>query len=157
MISALVNCICTVMPIPVWLLCCCCSVAQLCPHGLRPHGLQHSRLPCPSLSPGLCSDSCAIFLKNWVKIHMTKMYHLSYFLSIQISGIKYIYIALQPLYHLSPQLFPPTHTHFPPTFWLLCAVCRILVPWPRFELPPPVAARSPNHWTTREVPPPQLL
>ena len=25
---------------------------------LRPHGLQHGRLPCPSLSPGVCSNSC---------------------------------------------------------------------------------------------------
>ena len=25
---------------------------------LRPHGLQHSRLSCPSLSPGACSNSC---------------------------------------------------------------------------------------------------
>ena len=25
---------------------------------LWPHGLQHVRLPCPSLSPGVCSDSC---------------------------------------------------------------------------------------------------
>ena len=25
---------------------------------LRPHGLQHASLPCPSLSPGACSDSC---------------------------------------------------------------------------------------------------
>ena len=24
----------------------------------RPHRLQHTRLPCPSLSPGLCSNSC---------------------------------------------------------------------------------------------------
>ena len=24
----------------------------------RPHGLQHARLPCPSLSPGACSNSC---------------------------------------------------------------------------------------------------
>ena len=23
---------------------------------LQPHGLQHSRLPCSSLSPGICSD-----------------------------------------------------------------------------------------------------
>ena len=27
---------------------------------LRPHGLQHTRLPCPSLSPGVCSDSCPL-------------------------------------------------------------------------------------------------
>ena len=25
---------------------------------LQPHGLQHAKLPCPSLSPGVCSDSC---------------------------------------------------------------------------------------------------
>ena len=27
---------------------------------LRPHGLQHTRLPCPSLTPGACSNSCAL-------------------------------------------------------------------------------------------------
>ena len=30
---------------------------------LRSHGLQHSRLPCPSLSPGICSNSCP--LSQW--------------------------------------------------------------------------------------------
>ena len=25
-----------------------------------PHGLQHTRLPCPSLSPGICSNSCPL-------------------------------------------------------------------------------------------------
>ena len=29
---------------------------------LRPHGLQHSRLPCPSAAPGACSNSCLIEL-----------------------------------------------------------------------------------------------
>ena len=44
---------------------CCCSVVKSCPTLLdpmdcssRPRGLQHARLPCPSLSPGVCSDSC---------------------------------------------------------------------------------------------------
>ena len=27
---------------------------------LRPHGLQHARLPCPSPSPGACSNSCPL-------------------------------------------------------------------------------------------------
>ena len=27
---------------------------------LRPHGLQHARLPCPSPSPGICSSSCPL-------------------------------------------------------------------------------------------------
>ena len=32
-----------------------CSVSQSCPT-LRPHGLQHARLPCLSPSPEVCSD-----------------------------------------------------------------------------------------------------
>ena len=40
----------------------CYSVAQSCPT-LQPHGLQHVRLPCPSLSPGVCSNSCP--LSRW--------------------------------------------------------------------------------------------
>ena len=27
---------------------------------LQPHGLQHSRLPCPPLSPGVCSNPCPL-------------------------------------------------------------------------------------------------
>ena len=41
---------------------CCCSIARLCPT-LRPHELQQAWLPCPSLSPGVCSDSCP--LSQW--------------------------------------------------------------------------------------------
>ena len=32
-----------------------CSVMS---NSLRPHGLQHARLPCPSPTPGACSNSC---------------------------------------------------------------------------------------------------
>ena len=39
--------------------CCCHPVAQSYPT-LRPHGLQHARLPCPSLSPRVCSNSCPL-------------------------------------------------------------------------------------------------
>ena len=34
----------------------CCSVVKLCPT-VQPHRLQHARLPCPSLSPRVCSNS----------------------------------------------------------------------------------------------------
>ena len=34
-----------------------CSVLS---DSLRPHGLQHARLPCPSPSPGVCSNSCLL-------------------------------------------------------------------------------------------------
>ena len=36
----------------------CCSVAKSC-LTLRTHGLQHARLPYPSLSPGVCRNSCS--------------------------------------------------------------------------------------------------
>ena len=33
------------------------------PNSLRPHRLQHARLPCPSPTPGACSNSCP--LSRW--------------------------------------------------------------------------------------------
>ena len=41
---------------------CCCSDAVMS-DSLQPHGLQHARLPCSSLSPGVWSDSCP--LSQW--------------------------------------------------------------------------------------------
>ena len=41
---------------------CCCSVAKSC-LTLWPHGLQHAKLPCPSLSPGVCSNE-SVMLSN---------------------------------------------------------------------------------------------
>ena len=38
---------------------CCCSVSKSCPT-LQPHDLQHTRLPCPSRSPGVGSNSCPL-------------------------------------------------------------------------------------------------
>ena len=37
-----------------------CSVVS---DSLQPHGLQHARLPCPSPTPGICSNSCP--LSRW--------------------------------------------------------------------------------------------
>ena len=42
------------------LVCWCCSVVS---NYLQPHGLPHTRLPCPSLSPRVCSNSCP--LSRW--------------------------------------------------------------------------------------------
>ena len=39
--------------------CCFCSV-DVISDSLQPRGLQHSRLPCPPLSPGVCSDSYSL-------------------------------------------------------------------------------------------------
>ena len=38
---------------------------------LQPHGLQYVRLPCPSLSPGVCSNSCALSQWCHLIIHLT--------------------------------------------------------------------------------------
>ena len=38
----------------------CCSVV---PNSLPPQGVYHTRLPCPSSSPGICSNSCP--LSQW--------------------------------------------------------------------------------------------
>ena len=37
-------------------------VVQLlsCVYSLQPHGLQHTRLPCPSLNPRVCTNSCPL-------------------------------------------------------------------------------------------------
>ena len=43
--------------------CCCCSVSKVMSDYLWPHKLQHARLPCPLLSPGVCSSSCP--LSQW--------------------------------------------------------------------------------------------
>ena len=42
--------------------CCCCSVAVVS-DSLRPHELQHARLPGPSPSPRVCSNACP--LSQW--------------------------------------------------------------------------------------------
>ena len=33
-------------------------------NSLQPHGLQHARLPCPSLSPGACANSCPLAMPS---------------------------------------------------------------------------------------------
>ena len=41
---------------------CCCSATQSC-LTMQPHGLKHASHPCPSSSPGACSNSCP--LSQW--------------------------------------------------------------------------------------------
>ena len=45
----------------------CCSVTKLCPT-LRPRGLQHTRLPCPSPSLGACSNSWPLSWSCWMDL-----------------------------------------------------------------------------------------
>ena len=84
---------------------------------LWPRGWQHARPPCPSLSPGVCSDSCP--LSQWCCLTILSSaapspfaFNLSQhqgpfqqpfkpFLSVWFSGGKYIHIVVQP----SPEFF----------------------------------------------------
>ena len=59
------------------------------PDSLWPHELQHARLPCPSLSPGVCSNSCP--LSQWC--------HL-----IILSSAVFFYFCLQSF--LASESFP---------------------------------------------------
>ena len=61
----------------------CCSVAKSC-LTLQPHGLQHARLPCPSLSPWICSNSCPSMPSNFLILHCPLLI-LPVFPSIRVS------------------------------------------------------------------------
>ena len=63
---------------------------------LHPHGLQHARLPCPSLSSGVCSNSCP--LSQW--------WHLTISSSVTF-------------FSLCPQSFPASGAF--PVSWLLAS------------------------------------
>ena len=60
--------------IPTWGLLFICSVMS---NSLRPHELQHARLPCPSPSPRACSNSCP--LSRWC--HLTISFSVTPFSS----------------------------------------------------------------------------
>ena len=61
----------------------CCSVTQLCPT-LQPYGLQHTRLPRPTLSPGVCSNSCPLSLHNHLLLYCPLLLLPSIFPSITV-------------------------------------------------------------------------
>ena len=57
--------------------CCWCSVTKPVSDSLQPQGLQHARLPCPSPSPRVCSNSCP--MSQWC--HPTISSFVTHFLS----------------------------------------------------------------------------
>ena len=62
---------------------CCCSVAS---DSLWPHGLQHTRLPSPSLSSGACSNSCPLIQRYYPTILSSVIHLSSCLLSFLASG-----------------------------------------------------------------------
>ena len=59
---------------------CCCLIAKSCPT-LWPHELQHTRLSCPSVSSGVCSDSCN-FSKTCVRLVLMNKFLVALFMGL---------------------------------------------------------------------------
>ena len=74
---------------------------------LRPHGLQHARLPCSSLSPGVCSNSCPL---SW-----------RCYLTISSSAT---------LFSSCPQSFPASVSF--PVSWLWNSL-ELIIRWPKLS------------------------
>ena len=53
------------------ILSCHCSVAKSLPTLCDPHRLQHANLLCPPLSPGICSNSCALSQECYLTISVS--------------------------------------------------------------------------------------
>ena len=51
---------------------------------LRPHGQQHTRLPCPSPTPGACSNSCLVMPSNHLILYCPLYLLPSIFPSIRV-------------------------------------------------------------------------
>ena len=81
---------------------CCCSVMS---HSLQSHGLQHARLLCPPLSPGVCSNSGP--LSWWCYLTISSNWYQ--FSSVQFS-CSVMSDSLQPhgLQHARPPCPSPT-------------------------------------------------
>ena len=82
---------------------------------LQPHGLQHARLLCPSLSPGVCSNSCP--LSRWwqTTILFSVIPFFSYLLSFLASG------SLPMSWHFAPsgQCIRASASVLPVILWFL--------------------------------------
>ena len=80
----------------------CCSASESC-LTLQPHELHHARLPCPSLSPGVCSNSGPLSRRGHPPISSSVVHFLSF-----------------------PQSFPASEQMLPP--FSSCIDARLLLP-----------------------------
>ena len=78
------------------------------------HGLQHARLPCPSLAPGVCSNSYFQISKTWISKFM-----FSKFASILIQWCHPTISFSFALFSPCPQSFPASRSF--PKSWLFAS------------------------------------
>ena len=116
---------------------------------LRPHGLQHPRLPCPWPSPGVGSDSCLLSWWCYLTISSSAIlfsFCLRSFPSIRVfSNESTLHIRCIYLFWWIIDL--------PWGMWTVSWGMRNLVPWPGITPgPPALGTWSLSHWTTRKSP-----
>ena len=87
---------------------CCCSVTKSCPT-LQPHGLQHARPPCSSLSPRVCSNSCPLSLWCYLTISSSATLFSFCLQSFPASGS----FAMSPLFTSGGQSIGASASVFP--------------------------------------------
>ena len=147
-------------------------------YALQPHGLQHARLPCPSLSSRVCLDSCP--LSQWCYLTIlssaTPFFCLQSFPASESFPMSQLFawrgqstgaLASASVLPMNTQVWFPLgltglislhilcHIHF---FWPCHAACRVFISPPWTEPRPwAVKVQSSNHWTAREFPQIQFL
>ena len=65
-------------------------------NSLQPHGLQHARLPCPSLSSRLCSDSCPWWSPWWyltISFSATRFFCLQSFPALESFPMSWLFAS----------------------------------------------------------------
>ena len=130
-------------------------------NSLQPHGLQHARLPCPSLSPRVYSNSCP--LSRWCHNHLILCQPLlllpSTFPSIRVFSNKSALHIRWPEYW-SFSISPSSEYSDSVSFRTDFVVVRRIFSWCTWGLVlcpgikpgfPALWACSLSHWTTREV------
>ena len=98
---------------------------------LRPHGLQHTRVPCPSLTPRVCSNSCPwswwsiqpfiYFLIEGLLQYRIGFCHTSTWISHRCTYVPFLFS------------FPPTSQ--PVSHHLGCHRSRVWAPWVKQPIP----------------------
>ena len=117
---------------------------------LQPHGLQHARLPCPSLFSGVCSNSCA--LNQWC--HPIISSSATLFSCFSLSQHQGLFQWVGSLHHVATI----TRGNSLVVQWLGLHAFTAKGPGPFLgwgaKIPwlPCIAEQILNHWTTREVP-----
>ena len=130
-------------------------------NSLRPHGLQHARLPCPSTSPKASSNSCPLSWFSSISLHWSLRNHfLSLLAILWNSAFKWVYPSFSPLpfasflfsaicktssdshfafLHFFPRgwswSLPPVQCHEPPSIVLQALCPSDLISWIYLSLP----------------------